>query len=62
MRIVKMLAIIALGLFLILQGLYFLCEMASPAMHALIGILGLVSGALILISFSRHCCDSGKDQ
>jgi hypothetical protein len=57
MHIVKGLSIIGLAAFLIFQGLFFLIEMDTPVAQAAIGLLGLVSGALMFISLGcwLHC-------
>jgi formate hydrogenlyase subunit 3/multisubunit Na+/H+ antiporter MnhD subunit len=53
MKVVKALSVIGLAAYLIFQGLFYIAEAHSPAIHAIIGILGLVSGALIFISLSH---------
>ena len=53
MNIIKALSIIGLASFLILQGLFYLAELQSPIVHAGIGLLGLISGALMFISLNH---------
>jgi len=53
MHIVKALSIIGLAGFLIFQGFFYLAEMDSPVAIAGIGLLGLVSGALMFISLGH---------
>lgn len=53
MRTVRILSVISLASYLVFQGLYYLAEMASPVSHAAIGLLGLLSGALIFISLGH---------
>ena len=60
MHIVKALSIIGLGAFLIMQGLFYLAELQSPIIHAAIGLLGIVSGALIFISLKHWFSEKGK--
>jgi hypothetical protein len=60
MKIIRVLSIIGLAAYLVLQGFYLLTESQSPSLHALIGILGLASGALIFISIS-HWVDYHKE-
>lgn len=53
MRVVKLLSLIALAAFLILQGLLYVGEFTSPILFSAIGFIGLAAGILIFISFSH---------
>jgi hypothetical protein len=53
MHVVKTLSIIGLAAFLILQGLFFIAGIEAPMTHAAIGLLGLISGALMFISLGH---------
>jgi hypothetical protein len=53
MKIVKSLSIVTLAAYLVFQGLFHLAEMTSPIAHATIGLLGFISGSLILISLNH---------
>jgi len=61
MKIIRALSIIALAAYLIFQGLYYLAELASPVIHAAIGILGLGAGVLMFISLG-HWVDVTKEK
>ena len=56
MKVIRVLSVIALAAYLILQGLYYLAELTTPTIHAAIGLLGVVSGVLIFISL-HHWID-----
>ncbi|MCC5831734.1 MAG: hypothetical protein JJU12_01660 [Chlamydiales bacterium] len=60
MKIVRVLSVIGLAAYLVLQGLFYLAEATAPALHALIGIIGLGTGALIFISLG-HWANMGKE-
>lgn len=53
MKTVRVLSVILLAAYLILQGLYYLGEMNSPTIHAAVGLLGFASGILMFISLSH---------
>jgi len=60
MKAVKVLSVIGLAAFLVLQGLYLTFESTSPLFHSLIGIVGLATGVLMFISLT-HWVGSHKD-
>ncbi len=53
MKTIRVLSIIFLAAYLILQGLYYVAEMSTPVVHAAIGLLGLGAGIMIFVSFSH---------
>lgn len=61
MKIVRVLSVIGLAAFLVLQGLYYMAEAQSPFIHALIGLVGLATGALMFISLG-HWANLGKEK
>ncbi len=61
MKVVRVLSVIALASFLILQGLFYLAEITSPVFYAFIGVLGMTAGVLMFISLS-HWIDFKKEQ
>lgn len=61
MKTIRVLSIIFLAAYLILQGLYYIAEITTPIIHAAIGLLGLGSGLLIFISLS-HWVDLKKER
>lgn len=60
MKIVRILSVIGLAAYLVLQGLFYLAEQTSPFLHALIGIVGIATGALIFISLG-HWINMAKE-
>lgn len=60
MKALRVLSVIGLALYLILQGVFYLAESTSPVLHATTGIVGLISGILILVSLS-HWIDLRKE-
>ncbi|MFZ0566014.1 MAG: hypothetical protein WAM28_07510 [Chlamydiales bacterium] len=61
MKVIRVLSIISLASYLVLQGLYYLALESSPLLHAAIGILGLGAGALMFISLG-HWTDLHKEE
>jgi hypothetical protein len=55
MHVVRSLSVIGLAAYLIFQGIYYIGELDTPVIHAAIGLLGLVSGALMFISLGCWC-------
>jgi hypothetical protein len=58
MHILKLVGFIALGLYLLLAGLADLGFTFSGEL-AVLGILGILAGAFILIATLSKCCSSG---
>ena len=50
MKTIRILSVIGLAAYLILQGLFFLALIHSPAILAVTGIIGLATGVLMFIS------------
>ncbi len=53
MKTVRVLSVIGLAAYLVFNGLFNLGEMDSPTIRAAIGLLGLISGALMFISLGH---------
>ena len=53
MKTIRVLSLILLAAYLILQGFYYIAEMTTPIIHAAIGLLGLGAGTLMFISLGH---------
>lgn len=53
MKAIRVLSVIGLAIYLVLQGLYFLTERQSLWLHNTIGVVALATGVLIFISLSH---------
>lgn len=53
MKVIRVLSVIGLASYLVLQGLFYIGEMSSPILRAVIGFVGLAAGALMFISLSH---------
>jgi len=61
MRVIRILSVIGLAAYLVLQGLYYIGLQASPTLHAIIGAIGLGTGVLMFISLG-HWTDWHKEK
>lgn len=61
MKAVRIISIIGLAAYLVLQGLYYIGGLTSPVIHALIGFVGLGTGVLMFISLT-HWVDWHKEK
>lgn len=61
MKVVRVLSVIGLASFLILQGLEYVSEKQSPTLSAFVGFIGLAAGTLMFISLS-HWANPKKEQ
>ena len=61
MKTIRVLSIIFLAAYLILQGLFYVAEMTTPIVHAAIGLLGLGAGILMFVSLG-HWVDLRKEK
>jgi hypothetical protein len=60
MKAIRILSIIGLAAYLVLEGIFWLFDVQSPIFEAFIGAIGLATGVLIFISLT-HWFDNTKD-
>ena len=61
MKVIRILSLIGLAAYLVLEGIFYLFESQSPVLHAFIGIIGLAAGVLMFISLT-HWFDHHKEK